>query len=176
MTDEQQIQERLQLESRFKSGADWFFWIAGLSLVNSIIVLAGGEWSFVVGLGATQIIDYVGKEFGHIGKMIGLVFNLGIAGLFVLFGVLARKRQVWSFILGMVLYGLDGLLFLLGMDFLSIGFHVFALFMIWNGLSALRKLMSFQPRQTAAPVTAPPESPAPAADPAARSGPPPDQP
>jgi len=176
MTDEQQIQERLQLENRFKSGADWFFWIAGLSVVNSVIVLAGGEWSFVVGLGVTQIIDAVGKEFGEIAKMLGLIVNLGIAGVFVLFGILARRRQVWSFIAGMGLYGLDGLLFLPGLDLLSLGFHAFALFMIWSGLSALLKLRADLRRMAPAPDPAQPAAPAPAADPAARSGPPADQP
>ena len=44
------IEEKLRLENQFKSGAGWFFIIAGLSIVNSIIILSGGSWSFIVGL------------------------------------------------------------------------------------------------------------------------------
>ncbi len=38
------------------------------------------------------------------------------------------------------LYALDGLLFLIVEDFLSIGFHIFALYNIFVGLKALNKL------------------------------------
>ena len=47
--------ERDRLERRVKSGANWFYWIAALSLVNSIIVMANGQWSFILGLGVTEI-------------------------------------------------------------------------------------------------------------------------
>lgn len=47
--------ERQQLEQRMKSGANWFYWIAALSLVTSIISLAGGDWGFLVSLGVTQL-------------------------------------------------------------------------------------------------------------------------
>lgn len=42
---------RVELQKRANSGAGWFFWIAGLSVVNSAISLLGGGWSFVLGLG-----------------------------------------------------------------------------------------------------------------------------
>jgi hypothetical protein len=40
----------------------------------------------------------------------------------------------------MVLYTLDGMIFLLGPDWLALGFHAFALFCIFNGYRALRRL------------------------------------
>ena len=49
--------ERQQLEERMKSGANWFYWIAALSLVTSVISLVGGSWGFFVSLGVTQFID-----------------------------------------------------------------------------------------------------------------------
>lgn len=55
--DEVKIKERLELETRLNSGAGWFYWIAGLSLLNSIIMLSGSDLYFVIGLGITQIID-----------------------------------------------------------------------------------------------------------------------
>src|SRR5574340_77246 len=49
--------KRPDLMARHLNGANWFYWIAGLSVVNSVIVLFGGAWYFLVGLGATQFVD-----------------------------------------------------------------------------------------------------------------------
>ena len=35
--------EMLNLANRVHSGANWFYWIAGLSLINSVILLSGSE-------------------------------------------------------------------------------------------------------------------------------------
>ena len=143
---EKKIEERLKVETQFKSGASWFFWIAGLSLINSVILIAGGQWSFIVGLGITQIIDSIGlklaEQNGFIGNIIALIFDIMAAGIFILFGVFSRKGYSGAFIVGMVLYALDGLLFLLVRDFLSVGFHVFALFFMYSGFKANKLLKS----------------------------------
>jgi len=143
----QAIEQRLKLEHQLKLGANWFYWIAGFSVVNSVLLFTGSNWGFVIGLGITQIISAIGaaaaEELGSIGTVVAFIFTLITAGVFVLFGVFANKRYIWAFIVGMVLYALDGLLFLLIQDWLSIGFHVFALFCIYSGLKAygeLRKL------------------------------------
>jgi hypothetical protein len=155
--------ELLQLQSRHANGANWFFWIAALSLINSVIVHAGGEWSFVVGLGITQFIDAVaavvaveaGAEAGVFATGFAFAADLVVAGAFVLFGVLARKRHGWAFVLGMVLYGLDGLLFLLVGDWLSIAFHVFALFGLGSGLAAAHKITAMSAPQEPTPAYEP---------------------
>jgi hypothetical protein len=146
MEEEEQklVEKKLKIEGQFKGGANWFFWIAGLSLVNSIILFTGSEWGFIVGLGITRIIDVVGlviaEEVGIVGKILALFFDVIAAGIFVLFGVFSRKGYKWAFVVGMILYAMDGLIFLLVKDFLSIGFHVFALFCIYGGFKASRKL------------------------------------
>jgi hypothetical protein len=145
---EKKIEERLKIATQFKSGASWFFWIAGLSLINSIILLAGGQWNFIVGLGITQIIDSIGvkiaEQSGFIGNIVAFIFDILVAGIFILFGVLARKGYNEAFIVGMVLYALDGLLFLLVKDYLGLGFHVFALFFIYSGFKANKLLKSME--------------------------------
>jgi len=45
------------LEQRCKSGARWFFWIAGLTIVTSLMALSGGGYAFFLSLGITQFID-----------------------------------------------------------------------------------------------------------------------
>jgi len=51
------IEEKLRVEQQLKGGASWFVWIAALSVINSVILLSGGTWSFIFGLGITQIVD-----------------------------------------------------------------------------------------------------------------------
>jgi hypothetical protein len=146
------IEEKLKLENRVKNGAAWFFWIAGLSIVNSIILMVGGQWNFLIGLGITQVIDGIasgvaaeaGADAASIIKLLAFAADIVVAGVFVVFGVLAMRRYKFSFIIGMILYALDGLIFLVVMDFLSIGFHLFALFGLYSGLQAYNKLMEME--------------------------------
>ncbi len=53
-----------QFEAQLKSGASWFYWIAGLSAVNTISALSGSNWRFMFGLGITQIIDAFAAQAG----------------------------------------------------------------------------------------------------------------
>jgi hypothetical protein len=128
-------------EAQLKSGARWFYyWIAGLSLINSVVAMTGGQWGFLFGLGITQIIDGLGQNIEGGGKAVVLVLDLIAAGVFGLFGVFAHKRQTWAFLLGMLLYALDGLIFLLIQDWLGLGFHGFVLFCLFRGFQACREL------------------------------------
>ena len=129
-----------KLAGAARSGAGWFYWIAGLSLINSISMLSGSGWGFIVGLGITQVIDGLASELGSSGRLVALMLDLLAAGVFVFFGVFANKRYAWAFIVGMVLYALDGLIFVLVGDWLSAGFHVFVLLCILAGFSANQKL------------------------------------
>lgn len=126
--------------AKLKSGASWFYWIAALSLINSLAALSGSDWRFIVGLGITQIVDGFGEGIGGGGKIVALILNLIVAGLFVLFGVFANKNHVWAFVTGMVLFALDGLIFVLVQDWLGVGFHVFVLFMLFRGMQAGRAM------------------------------------
>ena len=153
----------LKLQAQHKSGATWFHWIAGLSIINSIVVLLGSQWSFIVGLGITQLVDGIAMGFAQqpaaqsslILKVVGFVFDLLIAGLFVFFGFFATRRHTWAYIVGMVLYAFDGLIFLLVKDYLSIGFHIFALICIYNGLQASIKMIALEEAMRAVPPPIP---------------------
>ncbi len=137
-----------QLEAQLRTGANWFFWIAGLSIVNSFILLAEGDRSFVIGLGITQFVNAIALAIGQnnpeiatVLKVVAVVVTFVAAAVVAAFGFGARRRLSWVFILGMVLYAMDGMLYLLmGPDLKSFGFHIFALWCISRGLSACRQL------------------------------------
>ena len=150
--------ERQQLEARMKSGANWFFWIAALSLVTSFISLAGGNWAFLVSLGVTQLVDAVAnvgaERIGWGVKAFALVFDLIAAGLFAVLGIFAGKRQTWAFIVGMVLYLLDAGVCLFIEFWLGLAFHAFALYSIFGGYRACAALAELD-RQTPPPAPQP---------------------
>ena len=138
--DPGQIEQKLKLENQLKSGAGWFYWIAGLSLVNTAIFIFGGQWNFIMGLGLTQVVDAVAVPMGQGGKIAAVIIDLLIAGMFVGFGVMAAKRDTWAFIAGMIIYALDSIIFIMDGDFLGIAFHALALWFIFGGLKAHRQL------------------------------------
>jgi hypothetical protein len=145
-----------------RRGANWFFWIAALSLVNSAIIHLGGQTSFLIGLAITQIFDGLAVAGGgqnpniaNLAKAIAIGFDILVAAIVAGFGWLSLKRYTFVFGLGMFLYLLDGLLFLLFQDFLSAGFHAFALFAMWRGLRAYHELNKLQRSLAAVPTAIP---------------------
>jgi hypothetical protein len=73
-----------------------------------------------------------------------------IAGVFVVLGYFARGASAAAFVVGMALYALDSLLFVLVGDWIAVGFHGFVLFMLFGGLSILQAVRRQVPADTAA--------------------------
>jgi hypothetical protein len=138
------IEQKLRAEQLVKNGAGWFLAIAGLSIVNSVLTLSGAHFSFIFGLGITQIVDAVGQQGGSTGSTLGLVVNAFIAGVFVLFWNFARKGEKWAFIVGMGLYLIDGLILIPFKDYFSVAFHAYALFRIYGGMQGIPELQRLQ--------------------------------
>jgi hypothetical protein len=144
--------ELLKHARQFRSGANWFYWIAGFSLINSIVSLTKGNWNFLIGLGSTQILDAIAAAFAKdaaaatatIIKAFSFGLDIMVALLFVLVGWLANKRRGWAFLVGMFLYLLDGILFVFVQEWKSVAFHVFALVCIFTGYAALRKIRELE--------------------------------
>lgn len=132
---------------RSASGGNWFYWIAGMSLVNTVIGLFHGSLSFVLGLGVTQFIDAGIKQLGGGAALPLLLVNFAFAGVYALFGYFACRRAVWAFVAGIVCYSLDTLLFLLVKDIFGLAFHVYALFCIVVGLRALKSARKLEAQQ-----------------------------
>lgn len=134
-----------ETRAQLKAGANWFYWIAGLSLVNSAIFAFGGQVSFIAGLAVTQIIDAfadgmaAGNSISAV-KIGALVMDLIVFIIFALIGYYANKAINAVFIGGMVLYSIDGLVWLLFDSIFAFGFHIFALIMIFRGFLASREI------------------------------------
>ncbi|MBK1879293.1 hypothetical protein [Pelagicoccus mobilis] len=130
-------------QTAINKSASWFYWIAALSVINSLVIAFGGEFSFVVGLGVTLIID--GFAYGAVAegapefvRYIALGMSLAIAGGFALLAIAGRKRILSLYIFGMILYAIDALIFLAFQDWVPVGFHMFALFGLSRVISATK--------------------------------------
>jgi hypothetical protein len=156
LPDQNQISRMMQtaeLQRRLKNGASNFYWIAGLSVINTLLFIFGGGITFVVGLGITQFVD--GFAYGAARDMpayailfkgIGFIISVVISSVFVLFGLFASRGHKWAFITGMVLYALDAILMLVFKAYLGLGFHLFFLWLLYGGLRALNQIQKSIPQ------------------------------
>ena len=115
------------LEARLVRSANWFYWIAGLSLINAFAMKT--NFQFILGSAAVE----AAPSFGQTAM---IVIDAAVVGGFALFGYLAGRRHTWAFIVGMVLYTLDGVLYLMGQDYIPVLFHAFVLYVLFTGLQA----------------------------------------
>jgi hypothetical protein len=117
-----------------RSGARWFWWIAGLSVVNIVLFQTKSNASFVLGLGITALSD---AAFAN-DKLTGFVIDAAAVGFFVLMGLQAARGKLWAFYVGLAVYALDALIYLNYQDWMPVAFHALAIFFIVRGAMALR--------------------------------------
>lgn len=116
------------------SAARWFWWIAGLSLVNTVLVQTGNNLNFVVGLGITAAASvlFAGD------KVIGVIADVIAIGFFVLMGWQAQRGRLWAFYVGIGVYTLDALIYVAFQDWMPAVFHALIIYFIAKGAMILR--------------------------------------
>jgi hypothetical protein len=117
-----------------QSAARWFWWIAGLSVVNIVLFQSGSQANFVVGLGITAVSDVVFAA----NKPIGFVIDALAVGFFLWMGAQGSRGKLWAFYVGLAVYTLDALIYLSLKDWMPVAFHALAIFFIMKGVMALR--------------------------------------
>ncbi len=128
-------------------GANWLFWIAGLSVVNAVILLTGSSWVFLGGLGVTYVAAGVAIKTGSTQVALVAAFvTLWATAFFVCLGFFARKGQQWAFITGMALYAVDALLVLSFQAWIMLLFHGYIFFRLYQGYVSSRQHHAFDKR------------------------------
>ena len=141
------------VEAGVRSAANWFFWIAVLSVINSAMVYFKSESVMALGLGVTLVLDAIGGMMradggGAIAQAIPMALSALCVGVFALLGWQARQLKMWPFYVGIAAYGLDALIFIVSGDWVGMGIHAFVLFMLFGGAMTLKALR----RAAAAPM------------------------
>jgi hypothetical protein len=143
----------LQLKQKYRSGVHWFYWIAALTLVTSLMSLAGGGWRFFLSLGVTQFIDAVAVELsaslGNATKVIAIVLDIFAVAVFAAVGFLAGKKHLWAYIVGLVLFLLDGIASLVFGDWLGVVAHAVVLFIMVRAFKSGLELSELEHSQVA---------------------------
>jgi hypothetical protein len=133
-----------QLAQGYRSGVKWFYWIAALTIITSFITFFGGGIRFLLSLGVTQVMDVIATQIGSAAQVVALVLDLIVTGVFALFGYLAGKKMLWAYIVGMVVFLLDGLLSLVSVDIVGVIAHAVVLFFLFRGFQAGQQLISHE--------------------------------
>jgi hypothetical protein len=125
-------------------GASWMFWIAGLSVINAVMLLTASNWIFLGGLGVTYIAAGVALQLGSTQVALVAAFvTIWATAFFVCLGFFARKGQQWAFITAMALYAIDLLLVLYLQIWLMLLFHGYILFRLYQGYASCSTLHAF---------------------------------
>ena len=74
----------MQMQARVRTGADWFIWIAALSIVNALIMESGGSFHFIFGLGATDLVTAIVSKLPTGAHAAAWIVNIIVAGVFAL--------------------------------------------------------------------------------------------
>ena len=149
--------KRYKAEQAYKAAASWFWWIGALSILNSAIIMNGKQFNFTFGLGVSQIGDALMAGGSGLLSTLGLFLSFGFSGAFLLLAWLSQHTKV-ALPIGVALYGADSLLFLFFQDWLGLGFHLFALFLIVAGWRASRRLGAEAEQPVMMPPSVPSES------------------
>jgi len=138
--------QKRELGKEIAGGAGWFYYVAALSMITTILIVLNAGAGFYGSLTITYIVSAIGIGIGSIGSIIALGFSVIASGICALFGFLCNKRKNWAFIAGMVLYGLDGLLLLPLLlvepfnSVVDIVIHIIALYFLFKGFKANKRL------------------------------------
>lgn len=131
-------------DPRLTPSASWLYWVAALSAINTVIQMSGGQWSFSLGLGVTQVLTMAADSLGAMAKTVSIAISAVVVILLATFGYMASRGAIWAFIAGIVVLGLDTLLLFLAPAemWLSIAFHIWAVISLITGLNTARKIQS----------------------------------
>jgi uncharacterized membrane protein len=120
-----------------KSGTT-FYYIAGFTIINAILVLSKTDSMLIGGLGAGVFAQAISMGIdadasmgmANMASLLGIIINLVLASFFVLFGVYGSRGFRWPVLIGMFAYLADTLLFVMIDDWLSVILHVFFLVLL----------------------------------------------
>lgn len=133
--------EQMKQRNLITGGASWFMWIGILSAINILTVIFQQNFQFVAGLGINYLI--LGASSGiqqalAINLMpLAYVLSFLISGMFIIIWKISRNENKTVYLTGMIIYGLDTVIFIFTKEWFVFGFHVFALIMLNAGYSAL---------------------------------------
>lgn len=134
-SDRENTAPQAKVSDRVREGANWFFWIAALATMTSVVTMVGSHIHRFTGFGVTALVDTLAQSGSS--RAMDVIFDAWLAGGLVVLGFFAVEGQKWAFVVGMVGYTLDGALSVAAGDYLGAGLHALVLYFIYRGFAAL---------------------------------------
>lgn len=133
--------EEVEYEEQRNKGASWFYWIVGLTIINTIIMQSGMDWSFSLGATVTLFANVIAQTVDtSSARMLALLFDVLVIAFYAMCGVMGSRGATWAFVLGLIAFTIDSLFALIGFQIIGILIHGYALFCIFNGMMACMNL------------------------------------
>lgn len=133
--------EELKQKRLILGGCSWFLWIGILSALNLIALIIHQNIQFIAGLGINYIIlgamDGIWRATGINLIIVGYFLAFLVSGLFIFIWKKSKQENKAIYLTGLIIYGLDTIIFVFTKEWFSLGFHIFALLMLGNGYNAL---------------------------------------
>lgn len=133
--------KKIKLNEILVNGANWFYLIGVLSLINALLSLSNKNIRFIFGLISTDFFILLSKltKLQNI-KLTFYVITFILCAFFIIIGYLGNKQKKWCFIVGGILYSADTVLLLLFKNYHDIFWHIIAIYAIFKGFTAINKI------------------------------------
>ena len=151
--------EETELEEGAKTYSAWFALITVATFMTSFSIMIGTKFTLWAGLfiplllavAATEVPE--GRDIERIAKVraFAITSTVILGSVPLAFAFFARRGHSWPFVLGVLLYGIDALLYLITFQLASVAVHLLGIFLMARGaicchkLKKLRELNSFEP-------------------------------
>jgi hypothetical protein len=134
LTEKDHDRTQGEIKDKVRKSAFWFFAIAGLSIINTILLTRGVY--FVLGLATSQLLD--SYFIGVTGKP-NLLLSLIPPAIFCLLGFFGLRLNRWAFISALILYFIDSIIYALLTEWIALAFHAFILYQLYLGIVAMNE-------------------------------------
>ena len=135
------ISDETKQRNSITNGVSWFLWIAILSSCNTIALIFHQNLHFVVGLGINYVLlgimEGIQRASGANLIPIGFFLTFVVSGLFLWIWTKSKKENQKIYLTGLIIYGIDTIIFVFTKDWFSIAFHLFAFWVLFVGYRAL---------------------------------------
>ncbi|MFM7102828.1 MAG: DUF4339 domain-containing protein [Verrucomicrobiota bacterium] len=125
-------------DAAVKAYGNWFYWVAGLSAANLGLALMKSGFGFAIATMVTDVIWALTARQGGAGQALGLALNAVILGILCLLGWLAGRGHAWAFLVGAILYALDGVLAVAARQWIGVAFHGYVVWQLMRGFFLVR--------------------------------------
>jgi hypothetical protein len=133
---------KLKFITRIASGLSWFNWLAGLSMVNALLLCFKADLSMIFGLSITDLLYGLtvhfqgGRDLGLPGYGVVLGGTAVLSMIFFILGRVAGSGRLWPLYVACVFYLLDGGVSFLCQSWLALACHAWIMFRFVDAITA----------------------------------------